>query len=160
MKKIVILVVVCLLSVATVFGQSKRKWEEVQDANSISSYQEFINQYPVGKFTELAKQQLAILQKLKIVEDSIKKVKIVEALVIGEKIVPGISIEKVLSLLSIEEISPIIFSTGVKGFTGTAKLCGFDLVFEKGIVVSKKIIENDLGTGRCESHTFIKPIKN
>jgi hypothetical protein len=63
MKKILFIGVICLLCSIAAFSQSKKKWEQTQALNSISAYQDFINQYPDSKYTVLAKQQLEQLKE-------------------------------------------------------------------------------------------------
>ena len=63
MKKVLFMGIVCFFCTITVFGQSKKTWEKTQASNSISVYQDFLNKYPDGKYTELAKQQLSLLKE-------------------------------------------------------------------------------------------------
>jgi type II secretory pathway pseudopilin PulG len=71
MKKIFILGVICLLCTISVIGQSKKEWERVQTLDATNVYEQFISNYPNGKYTELAKQKLAQLKEPK---GNIKKV--------------------------------------------------------------------------------------
>jgi primosomal protein N' len=64
MKKILFIVAISLMCLSSVFSQSKRKWENTKTQNSISVYQDFINKYPDGKYTEEAKKNLANLKDL------------------------------------------------------------------------------------------------
>jgi hypothetical protein len=64
MKKILFIGVISLMCLSSVFSQSKRKWENTQTQNSISAYQDFINKFPDGKYTEEAKKKLANLKDL------------------------------------------------------------------------------------------------
>jgi len=66
MKKLIVLGVICLLCTISVYSQSKKEWERVQSSNSWNVYQQFINNYPNGKYTELAKQKLAQLKEKEI----------------------------------------------------------------------------------------------
>ena len=58
MKKILLILTICLVCSISVFSQSKKKWENTQTLNSISVYEDFLKKYPDGKYTELAKQGL------------------------------------------------------------------------------------------------------
>ncbi|HEY5590141.1 MAG TPA: hypothetical protein VIK55_03900 [Paludibacter sp.] len=155
MKKILAIGVFLLLCAISGFGQSKGTWEKTQSQKTITAYEEFLKKYPESKYKELAQKQLADLQKQKEIQDSIKQVKIKEALLVSDKIIPGISIQEVLSLLSLKNLESIIFPTGAKTFTGTAKISGFELVLNNGIVVSKKVNQEDLGSGGFETHTTL-----
>jgi hypothetical protein len=62
MKKILFIGVICLLCTISTFSQSRKKWEQTKSLNSISIYQDFINKYPGGKYTEEAKNNLANLK--------------------------------------------------------------------------------------------------
>jgi tetratricopeptide (TPR) repeat protein len=64
MKKVLFILVICLVSSISVFSQSKKKWEKAQSENSITYYRYFIARYPDGKYTELAKQELDQLEFL------------------------------------------------------------------------------------------------
>ena len=64
MKKILFIGVICLLFSTSTFCQSKKKWEQTQALNSISAYQDFIVEYPKGKYIEDAKLKLAQLEFL------------------------------------------------------------------------------------------------
>lgn len=50
---------VCSISV---FGQSKKKWENTKVLNTIEGYENFIQKYPEGEYTELAKQCIEQLE--------------------------------------------------------------------------------------------------
>jgi hypothetical protein len=63
MKRLFILGVLCLLCSISAISQSKKEWERAQAINTWNVYQQFINNYPNGKYTELAKQKLAQLKK-------------------------------------------------------------------------------------------------
>lgn len=63
MKKILFISTICLICSISVFSQSKKKWEQTQSLNSITAYEDFITQYPDGKYTELAKKELDILKQ-------------------------------------------------------------------------------------------------
>jgi hypothetical protein len=63
MKKLFILGVLCLLCSISAISQSKKEWERVQAINTWNVYQQFINNYPDGKYTEDAKLRLAQLEK-------------------------------------------------------------------------------------------------
>lgn len=65
MKKILILGVIYLLFSISTFGQSKKEWERVQTLDASNVYEQFISNYPNGKYTELAKQRLAQLKEPK-----------------------------------------------------------------------------------------------
>jgi hypothetical protein len=62
MKKEFILGITCLLLTLSVFSQSKKEWEKVQSLNSWNVYEQFIHNYPNGKYTEEAKQKQSLLK--------------------------------------------------------------------------------------------------
>lgn len=64
MKKILFIVSICLICLNSVFSQSKKKWEKTQTLNSILAYEDFLKKYPEGKYSELAKQGLELLEFL------------------------------------------------------------------------------------------------
>lgn len=63
MKNSLIISTFCLLFSFSALGQSKSEWKRVQSLDATNVYQQFINNYPNGKYTELAKQRLAELTK-------------------------------------------------------------------------------------------------
>lgn len=63
MKKLFIFGVLCLLCSISAISQSKKEWERVQSLNSWNVYQQFVINYPDGKYTKLAKQKLAQLKE-------------------------------------------------------------------------------------------------
>jgi outer membrane protein assembly factor BamD (BamD/ComL family) len=56
MKKILFVFTICLFCSFSVFCQSKKTWEKTVTLNTISGYENFIKEYPDGKYTELAKK--------------------------------------------------------------------------------------------------------
>lgn len=158
MKKILLIGVICVFCSSSVFSQSKKKWEKTQALNSISVYQDFINKYPDGKYTELAKQQLMQLKVQEAKKEELKAKekaqKISEAKIMDEKIVTGISLDEVISILSWKDLKSVIFPQGVNTFTGTAILNGFELGVENGKVISKKVIPDQLGDQRFETKSI------
>lgn len=151
---------ICLVCFNPVFSQSKKAWEKTQTLNSISAYQEFLNKYPDGKYTELAIQQIAKLQEEEVKRKELIAERIANAKAAGEKIIPGISIEDVITILQMGEslnrntMGGIFVGIGVfpqnpnekSSFTGNASLDGYDIVFEKGKVVSKQVVEERFGS--------------
>lgn len=63
MKKLLILGTLCLLFAISVVGQSQKEWEKVQSLNSWNVYQQFILNYPDGKYTDEAKKKQSLLEK-------------------------------------------------------------------------------------------------
>jgi hypothetical protein len=61
MKKKLFIGAICLICSISVFSQSKKTWEQTISLNSISAYQDFINKYPDGKYTNLAKFRLTLM---------------------------------------------------------------------------------------------------
>jgi hypothetical protein len=177
MKKILFIWTICLICSISVFSQSKKKWEQTQSLNSIVAYQDFIAKYPDGKYTDLAKQQLTQLKEQEVKRNEIeaqqeikrkeieaqqeakrKEInaqRIANAKAIDEKIVVGIPLEEVLSILSWKDLESMLFPTGTKTFTGTAILNGFELGVDNGKVVSKKIIPEKLGDQLFESKSTL-----
>jgi hypothetical protein len=70
MKKLIILGTLCLLFTISAVSQSKKEWERVQTLNSWNVYQQFLLNYPSGKYSDLARQKQALLKK----PESVKKV--------------------------------------------------------------------------------------
>lgn len=70
MKKLIILGTLCLLFTISAISQTKKDWEKVQSMNSWNVYQQFILNYPNGKYTEQAKQKQSLLKQ----PESVKKV--------------------------------------------------------------------------------------
>ena len=159
MKRILFILTICLVCSISVFSQSNKKWEKTQTLNSIEGYQEFLLKYPNGEYTELAKQKLNVLQKQKVQKDSIRMIEIEKQIKIGENIISGITIQEALVILSMEKYESMIFPTGAINFTGTATVSGFEMVVEKGIVKSKKVIPEDLGTGNFATSTMLDKIE-
>jgi len=58
MKNILFVLSICLCCSFSVFSQSKKTWEKTLTLNTISGYENFIKEYPEGKYTELAKKFL------------------------------------------------------------------------------------------------------
>ena len=63
MKNLFILAIICLLCTISAMSQSKKEWEKVQSLNSWNVYQQFLLNYPNGKYTEQAKQKQALLKQ-------------------------------------------------------------------------------------------------
>lgn len=63
MKKLIILGTLCLLFTISAISQTKKEWEKVQSMNSWNVYQQFILNYPDGKYTEQAKQKQSLLKQ-------------------------------------------------------------------------------------------------
>ena len=70
MKKLIILGTLCLLFTISAVSQSRKEWEKVQSFNSWNVYQQFILNYPNGKYTEQAKQKQSLLKQ----PEQVKKV--------------------------------------------------------------------------------------
>jgi len=111
MKKILFIGLICIMSAYSVIAQSKKTWKNTQIANTITGYQSFIDKYPDSEYLEIAKQNLEQLkeQETKLKEQEalskkIKEQKLADLKAAGEKIVPGTSFEKVISLLSMENV--------------------------------------------------------
>jgi len=162
MKKILFIGVIFLLYSISIFSQSKKKWEKTQSLNSISVYQDFINKYPVGKYTEEAKRNLANLndleekrlakekedaerknaekqQKIKLAQEKIKNLKV------------GMTMKEVITFLSFDEyINPYKFGylfTGMGlfgAYTGNAVMDGYYLDFKNGEAINWHIVENEV----------------
>ena len=69
MKRILFIGVLCLICSISVFSQSKKIWDNTQSLNSIAGYEDFLNKYPDGKYSEIAKlnlQELAYFNAEKI----------------------------------------------------------------------------------------------
>jgi hypothetical protein len=81
MKKLIILGTLCLLFTISAVSQSKKEWERVQTLNSWNVYQQFLLNYPSGKYSDLARQKQALLKK----PESVKKVETKKAEVPVEK---------------------------------------------------------------------------
>ena len=79
----------------------------------------------------------------------------------NEKILPGVTVEEVISILSMEKLfkdltwtRDIYISKGFltknpnekSSYTGAISLDGYDIEFDKGKVVSKKMVSERLGT--------------
>ena len=105
------------------------------------------------------KQKLNVLQKQKEQKDSIRMICIEKQIKIRENIMSGITIQEALVILSMEKYESMIFPTGAINFTGTATVSGFEMVVEKGIVKSKKVIPEDLGTGNFATSTMLDKIE-
>jgi len=63
MKKLFILGTLCLLFTISAVSQTKKEWEKVQSLNSWNAYQQFIQNYPNGKYTEEAKQKQSLVER-------------------------------------------------------------------------------------------------
>src|ERR1035437_88078 len=103
MKKLIVLVTLCLLFTITAVSQTKNEWEKVQSLNSWNVYQQFIISYPNGKYTEQAKQKLALLKQ----QEPVKKVE-------EKKVVVEVPVEKNNVALATPEINQISQSTPVR----------------------------------------------
>jgi hypothetical protein len=62
MKKILFVVLICLLCSTTILSQSKKTWESTQSLNSVSAYEDFLKKYPKGEYSEKAKLNLQELE--------------------------------------------------------------------------------------------------
>ena len=169
MKKIFFIGVICLLYSISVFSQSKKKWEQTQSLNSISVYQDFINKYPDGKYTEEAKRNLANLKDLeekrlaKVKEDEERrnvekqqKIKLAQEKIKNLKV--GLTPQEVITLLSFNEyINPSKFGGLFIGigllpqkdknecsYSGNAIMDGYYLGFKNGKATEWHIIENEV----------------
>ncbi len=171
MKKILFIGVICLFCSISVFSQSKKKWEKTQSLNSISAYQDFINKYPDGQYTDLAKQQLLLLKEQKAKRKELEEAeRIANAKATSDKIIPGVTMEEVISILQMGEslnrssMGGLFIGMGVfpqnanekSSYTGDASLDGYDIVFENGKVVSKKIVTERLGSKKANFSYNIK----
>lgn len=170
MKKFLFIGVICLMCLSSVYSQSKKTWEKTQSLNSVSAYQDFINKYPDGKYTDLAKQQLSLLKEQEAKRKELEAQRIANAKAAGDKIIPGVSMEEVISILQMGEslnrntMGGIFVGMGVfpqnanekSSYTGDASLDGYDIVFEKGKVVSKKMVSERLGSKKANFSYTIK----
>jgi len=152
------------------FQPIEKKWEQTQSLNSITAYQDFINKYPDGKYTDLAKQQLTQLQEQEAERKKLEAQRIANAKAAGDKIIPGVTMEEVISILQMGEslnrntMGGIFVGMGVfpknanekSSYTGDASLDGYDIVFEKGKVVSKNMVSERLGSKKSYFSYTIK----
>ena len=90
--------------------------------------------------------------------------------VVGEKIIPGLSMEDVISLLFMGNVvnrdlaGGLYIGMGVfpksqnekSSYTGNASLDGYDIVFEKGKVISTKVVTERLGSKKANFSYTIK----
>ena len=163
MKKTFFLGIIIILTIPSSYSQSKSIWKKTKTSNTIQAYTDFIKKYPDGKYIDSAKQAIVHLK-------TIDSLIISKAQDISAKIVPGVSLEKVLSLLSMDDIinrqsmGGIYIGMGVfpqnyqeqSTYTGTADLDCFTIVFEKGKVVSKTMNIKKIG---CRQAVFTYVIK-
>lgn len=87
MKKLFILGVICLLCTISAVSQSKKEWERVQTLNKSNVYQQFINNYPNGKYTEQARQKQVLLKQPEQVKKVEEKKVVAEAPVFEKKVI-------------------------------------------------------------------------
>jgi Skp family chaperone for outer membrane proteins len=171
MKKKIYLLFLLLLLTISLYPQSKKKWENTKALNTIEGYQEFIQKYPNGEFTTIAKQELVKLQEIQNQElkklQEIQNKKIAEANLVVKKIIPGTQLEDVLRIIDYDKM--INRNIGIKkgayigtfdifpqdltkesDFSGIAEMKGYEIIFKKGKVVSAKINQEKLGTKNCK----------
>jgi hypothetical protein len=98
MKKLFIFGVLCLLLSISAISQSKKEWEKVQTINSWNVYQQFILNYPDGKYTEQAKQKQSLIkqpeQAKKVAAEVPVEKSIVEALAVSSQTNEPIELKK------------------------------------------------------------------
>lgn len=107
-----------------------------------------------GKDIDLNQPQFSELKELfdrpkRIEAQRIKRINNLK--IANEEIIIGITIEEVLSILSLQDLERHIFLTGAENFTGTAILSGIKLTVDKGKVVAKELIPDKLGDGLFET---------
>ena len=83
MKKLFILGTICVFITISAVSQTKKEWEKVQSLNSWNVYQQFLLNYPSGKYSEEAKQKQSLLKQ----QEPIKKVGVEKVEVSDEKTV-------------------------------------------------------------------------
>jgi hypothetical protein len=127
------------------------KEQEVK-RNEIEAQQE-IKRKEIEAQQEAKRKEIEAQQEAK--RKEINAQRIANAKAIDEKIVVGIPLEEVLSILSWKDLESMLFPTGTKTFTGTAILNGFELGVDNGKVVSKKIIPEKLGDQLFESKSTL-----
>ena len=123
--------------------------------NNVSQYEDFIENYPKGIYSDLATENLNTLLRI----DSIW---IETAKKADEKIIPGISVEEVISVLRMDKIvnASKTYYVGMglfpdnenekSKYTGKLSLDGFDMTFENGKMVSKDINVEKMGSRKVE----------
>jgi FKBP-type peptidyl-prolyl cis-trans isomerase len=167
MKKLLFVALILMFYTNSMLGQSKKIWEETQSLNTIPAYKEFVQKYPDGKYSETAKQRIADMEKHEAEQALELETRINEVNAADEKIVPGVSIEDVISLLKMDNIlnrnafGGMYVEIGVfpenanskSTFTGTASIDGYDIVCDNGKVVSKQKDIAQIGTGRVNFST-------
>ncbi len=72
MKKNIQIILICLLCSISTFSQSKKEWTRVQTLDASNVYEQFIQNYPSGKYTEQAKQKLAELRAKEPVREKVE----------------------------------------------------------------------------------------
>ncbi len=171
MNRLIFTVVIFMLVSSSAFCQSKKTWQKKQDSNSIAAYQEFLTKYPDGKYSEIARQRMADLEKFEAEQARKIEIRKNECMAAGEKIVPGLRCEKVISLLAMNDVvnrsafGGIYVGNGVlpeneneqSTFTGLASLDGYDIIFDQGKVVSKKLVPEQIGSGRVNFSSSVDP---
>ena len=124
------------------------EWDWSKTTDPIQGYTEYLKLYPAG-----ARQQLTELKDLGAKQIS----------TINSKLTPGLSLEEVISLLSMEEVinrnimGGLYVGMGIfpqnanekSLYTGNASIDGYDIVFEKGKVVSTKIVTDRMGSKKA-----------
>ncbi len=153
MKKILFIGVIFLLFTLSVFSQSKRTWEKTEVLNTTAAYEEFITQYPAGKYTELAKKKLSDLkaQLAKEAEKEAKQKRFIDLVKLNaQNIKTGMRYSELDSLLKISDIDPwpditasMMKPSGLISTTSYAmSLAGYlYLKFENGILKEWHIIQ-------------------
>ena len=88
----------------------------------------------------------------------------------GDKIIPGLTMEEIISILNMDRtlnrnvfggmfVGMGVFSQNANeksSYSGIASLDGFDIVFEKGKVISKTIVPERLGSKKANFSYTIK----
>ena len=128
-------------------------WDWAKTTDPIQGFTEYLKLYPAGVHADSARQLLTELKDIGAKQIS----------TINSKLVPGLSLEEVISLLSMEEVinrnimGGLYVGMGIfpqnanekSSYTGNASIDGYDIVFEKGKVVSTKIITDRIGSKKA-----------
>lgn len=122
-------------------------WAKTTDPNI--GFTEYLKLYPTGIHADSASQRLSQLNDIGSKQMMNK----------NSKIIPGLSLEEVISILSMGDVinrdimGGLYIGTGVfpktvnekSSYSGNASIDGYDIVFEKGKVISSKIITERMG---------------
>ena len=107
MKKRLLIGIIAVFCSMSVFSQSKKIWEKTRSLNTVAAYEEFILQYPAGKYTELARLNLSDLKEelVKNAEQEAKLKRFIETVKLNsQKLRAGMDFNDLDSLLNIRDI--------------------------------------------------------